>query len=369
MANKKENYRYNIDNIDSKNANFNIIYGERSNGKSYQAKHKKGVVKYLKTGKRFMLVRRWKDEITTEKVEGYFSDVNIQELTNGKYNNITSYRKRLFLAKYDPEKNKNTLGEKIGYVIALSQEQNYAGVSYLDVEDIIFEEFMSRSEYIGIHESDKLINLYLTVDRKRGTTRVWLLGNTISRVCPYLQDWELGSDIRQMKQGEIRVKDMDTNTQDENGNEIFVKLAIEHCIETGKTSFAIGRHKDMQNKGSWQVDPQPHLPKSKKEYNSLYKIMFYYKTFKFLAEYMVDPKTMEKVWFVSPFTKDIKNNILVFSDVIKTSKYWQRDIYNPNIKNDKIRNLLSTFRESMIFYSSDLCGTDFKQVIDFEIKK
>lgn len=369
MANKKENYRYNIDNIDSKNANFNIIYGERSNGKSYQAKHKKGVVKYLKTGKRFMLVRRWKDEITTEKVEGYFSDVNIQELTNGKYNNITSYRKRLFLAHYDPEKNKNTLGEKIGYVIALSQEQNYAGVSYLDVEDIIFEEFMSRGEYIGVHESDKLINLYLTVDRKRGTTRVWLLGNTISRVCPYLQDWELGSDIRQMKQGEIRVKEMDTNTQDDEGNEIYVKLAIEHCIETGKTSFAIGRHKDMQNKGSWQVDPQPHLPKSKKEYNSIYKIIFYYKTFKFLGEYLVDPKTMEKCWFIAPYTKDIKNNILVFSDVIKISKYWQRDIYNPKIRNEKIKNLLSNFRESMIFYASDLCGTDFKQVIDFEIRK
>ena len=47
---------------------------------------------------------------------------------------------------------------KIGYVVALSTEQNYAGASYLDVDDIIFEEFMSRCEddfefveYISCH--------------------------------------------------------------------------------------------------------------------------------------------------------------------------------------------------------------------------
>ena len=33
---------YNIDNISNEHANFNLIYGEKSNGKSYQVKHKKG---------------------------------------------------------------------------------------------------------------------------------------------------------------------------------------------------------------------------------------------------------------------------------------------------------------------------------------
>lgn len=32
---------YNLDNIDSRNAIYNVIYGEKSNGKSYQVKHKK----------------------------------------------------------------------------------------------------------------------------------------------------------------------------------------------------------------------------------------------------------------------------------------------------------------------------------------
>ena len=181
---------YSIDNIDKENAIINIIYGERSNGKSYQVKHKKAVEKYLETGRRFILMRRWKEEITTEKIEQYFQDVDIFKLTDGEYNCIVMYKKQLFLGHYNNETGKTTRGDKIGYVVALSTEQNYAGASYLDVDDIIFEELMSRSVYIG-GESDKLINFYSTVDRKRGTTKMWLVGNTISQVCPYLEDWGL----------------------------------------------------------------------------------------------------------------------------------------------------------------------------------
>ena len=63
-----------------------MIYGERSNGKSYQVKHKKAVEKYLKTGKRFILMRRLREEITSEKIEQYFQDVDVAKLTEGKYN-------------------------------------------------------------------------------------------------------------------------------------------------------------------------------------------------------------------------------------------------------------------------------------------
>ena len=58
MANQKITH-YNLDPIDAEGSRINIIYGERSNGKSYQVKHKKGVLKYLETGKRFILMRRW----------------------------------------------------------------------------------------------------------------------------------------------------------------------------------------------------------------------------------------------------------------------------------------------------------------------
>lgn len=105
--------RYNLDNIDKIGARFNIIFGERSNGKSYQLKHKKAVEKYLKTGRRFILMRRLKEEITSEKIEQYFADVDVEKLTDGKYNCITSYRKVLYLGNYNIESGKTSRNEKI----------------------------------------------------------------------------------------------------------------------------------------------------------------------------------------------------------------------------------------------------------------
>ena len=173
---KREIKHYNIDKLVSYNADINILFGERSNGKSYQCKNKRAVIKYLETGKRFVLMRRFREEITSGNIEQYFADVDVEKLTKGKYNCITTYRKQIFLSNFDTEKFKVTRGEKIGYAMALSTEQNYAGASFLDVEDIIFEEFMTRSRYLT-NEPTKLMNLYATVDRKRGTTKLWLVGN------------------------------------------------------------------------------------------------------------------------------------------------------------------------------------------------
>ena len=364
MSNKKI-IHYNMDNIDKIGARINLIYGERSNGKSYQVKHKKAVEKYLKTGKRFILLRRLREEISSEKIEQYFQDVDVVKLTKGKYNCITMYRKNLFLSVYDNETGKTKRHEKIGYVVALSTEQNYAGASYLDVEDIIFEEFMSRSIYLP-NESNKLMNFYATVDRKRLTTRLWLVGNTISRVCPYINDWGLHSIISSQKQGTIKVKEIPDVIE---GNPP-IKIAIEYCMSTGQTSGTIGTNAKMINTGAWETAPQPHLPKSYKEYKCLYRFGFQYQNFRFLCELIVDKEENDNfIWFIYPKYSEFKDKTIIFSDVIKVSRYWQRDIYNISIKNDKLKNLFQTFKENRIFYSTDMCGTDFKQVIDFMIRR
>ena len=353
---------YNIDNIAKIGARFNLIYGERSNGKSYQVKHKMGVEKYLKTGKRFILMRRWKEEITSEKIEQYFMDVDVQKLTNGKFNCITLYRKCLYLSVFDNETGKTKRYDKIGYVVALSTEQNYAGASYLDVDDIIFEEFMTRSIYLN-NESNKLMNFYATVDRKRLTTKLWLVGNSISRVCPYINDWGLHKIISQQKQGTIETVNI-TSEYEENP----IIIAIEYCKSTGKSSGTIGSNAEMINTGAWETKPQPHLQKSYTDFTKIFCIGFQYQGFRFLGDLLMDNDTKEICWFIKPYFKEFDDKTIVFSDLIKVSMFWQRDIYNITIPNDKLRKLCKTFREDIIFFSDDLTGTDFKQVIDFKIK-
>lgn len=352
---------YNLDKIDNLNANYNLIYGEKSNGKSYQVKHKKGIEKYLKTGRRFILMRRWESDLTSAWIESYFSDVDIQKLTNNKYNCVTKFRNELYLTTMT-EDYKKKRGEKIGYAIPISLEQRYSGASFLDVDDIIVEEFMSRGIYI-VNEPSKLMTFYSTVDRKRGTTKLWLVGNTVSRVCPYLKEWGLYDIMKNQKQGDI-------NTTIIHNEENDVKIAVEYCRSSGGKTMAIGQAKNMIDKGEWQTDIQPKLPKSYKAYDILFRFGFQYQSFKFICEYLVDKQEKKyPCWFIYPYNKNFGDNFIVFSDEIKISPYWQRDIYNITIKNEKLKHLFQSFREDKIFFSSDMCGTDFKQVIDFNIKR
>lgn len=352
---------YNIDNISKENANFNLIYGEKSNGKSYQVKHKKAVLNYLETGERFILIRRWAEDIKASWVEQYFADVDIQKLTHNRYNCISLYKNAIYFSTLN-EDYKVKRGEKIGYAIPLSLEQRFSSASYLDVTNIIFEEFMSRGSYLP-NEPNKLMTFYSTVDRKRGSTQLWLVGNTVSRICPYLSEWGLNNIMKTQKQGEIKTKIIHNESND-------VKIAVEFCKSSGGKTMAIGTAKNMIDFGNWQTDIQPKLPKSKKNYKILYRFGFMYKGFKFICEYLVEKEDFKnRCFFIYPFTKEFKDDFIVFSDEIRISKYWQRNIYDISIKNDKLKRFFMNFKQNQIFFSDDLCGTDFKQVIDFEIRK
>lgn len=224
---------------------------------------------------------------------------------------------------------------------------------------------MSRTTYLP-NEGNRLMNIYATIDRKRLTTRLWLVGNTISRVCPYINDWDLHGIITNQKQGTIITKEI----PDINDPKNKIVIAMEYCKSTNQSSGTIGTNARMINTGAWETSPQPHLPKSKKEYNTLFRFGVEFQGFRFLCDYIVDKETKkDPVWFIYPHYKEFKDDIIVISDKIKVSKLWQRDIYNISIKNDKLKNLFMNFKESNIFYSTDMCGTDFKQVIDFSIRR
>lgn len=120
--------------------------------------------------------------------------------------------------------------------------------------------------------------------------------------------------------------------------------------------------------GDWQTEPQPKLPISYKKYKVLFRIGFEFQGFRFLGEYISSDFETKPVWFIKPYNKEF-DKIIVFSDIIKTNIYYQRNIYDITIKNDKIQNILNNFRESNIFFSDDLTGTDFKNAIDFSIRR
>ena len=80
------------------NSIYYLIYGEKSNGKSYQVKHL-ALFNYIENHKKFILLRRWKADITTSWIEKYFNDVDVEKITKGEYNCITTWRGDLYFNK------------------------------------------------------------------------------------------------------------------------------------------------------------------------------------------------------------------------------------------------------------------------------
>ena len=90
--------------------------------------------------------------------------------------------------------------------------------------------------------------LFSTIDRRRGTTKVWMVGNTISRACPYFSAWGIENIFRKLKQGEIATKIFHNDAND-------VKIAIEYCGSSGGKTMALGNASAMIDKGRLANNP------------------------------------------------------------------------------------------------------------------
>lgn len=160
---------WDIDATLSCGAFLNMIQGNRGGGKTYGSK-KWCVKHFLKTGKNFMWVRRYKDEFTGnssffEKVKAEFPDHEFKAKGNGYYID----------------------NQHAGYKMTLSTSRMRKGIEYPDCDTIIFDEFLIDKGVYHYLPGDVEIFLDLidTVFRGRDDARVILLANAISVVNPY----------------------------------------------------------------------------------------------------------------------------------------------------------------------------------------
>lgn len=357
-----------------KNAQWNILFGERSNGKSYGTKNPciENAIKFdkelennplimneertEKSFRKFILVRRWENDMKNGYVEDYFKDSPISIMTQNESTFVTSYRGKIYLSHLD-ENNKIVRDRHVGYMLALSQEQKYKSRNFQDVTDIIFEEFISSDYYLP-NEVTKLESLVSTIARKE-FVRVWLIGNTISRHCPYFREWEL-IRIPKQEQGTIDVYERKNLDGD------LIKIAVQYCETSGKSGkmFGFSKKQNMTTSGSWQSEPQPHLECKLNFCTLLYTIVVQKNGYKFLCKFMKTPKN-NYVWYVEPKTTPIQENTRLISDIVIESNLSTVD-FTPLNKNEAIA--FSFFNDSNTFFSDNLTGTEFKQILR-EIKK
>lgn len=333
---------------------YAILLGERSNGKSFSVKEH--VLKNFRdTGGRFIYLRRYQIETKPAYVEGYFRDAPVSQIFDN-YETITAYRGGIYLSHYNEETGKDERGDLIGYSGYLSNESHYKSQNYNDVTDIVFEEFVTNEGYL-YREVEKLLSFVSTCARRR-RIRVWMIGNTISRLCPYFSEFGL-KNIPKQKQGTIETYEHETDQIDENGDPITVRIAVYFCENSGRNSkMFFGTASDMITKGTWQTRAYPHLPFRYRECKSLYQMQYKYKEFIFKFELLRTPQK-DFVIFVHPHNQ-IEDDLRTVTDGIDSRPYFTKDFRVVNKGDKAIKQL---WQDGKVYYSDNLTGADLESII------
>lgn len=248
---------YSLKNILSKNAQYNIVFGERSNGKTY-AVLRYAIDQYVKNGSQLAIVRRWRDDFTGKRGGTMFDAIvqngEITKITGGLWTGVYYYGSRWFLCRYDDGK-RITDEIPFAYGFSLTAMEHDKSTSYPNIRVICFDEFISRNAYLP-DEFVLFMNVVSTIIRQRQDVKIFMLGNTVNKYCPYFEEMGI-KHVKNMKPGDIdlyRYGDSD----------LLVAVEYVKPNKQGKASdmfFAFDNPKlSMITGGAWEVDIYPHCP-------------------------------------------------------------------------------------------------------------
>lgn len=353
---------YSLKNILKHNADYNIIFGERSNGKTY-ALLEYAIKIFVASGKQAAYIRRWREDIKGKRAETLFQN----HIQNGfvsretdKYNTIVYKSGKYYLAnKTDTE---TVICEKpFCFIFALSEMEHDKSTSYPDITTIIFDEFLTRKYYLP-DEFILFMNLLSTIIRQRNDIKIFMLGNTVNKYCPYFTEMGL-KNIALQKQGTI-----DIYTFGVDG----CKIAVEYTapIETKKESnkyFCFDNDKlQMITGGKWELDIYPHLPVKYKPKD----IQFIY--------YIVFGDSILQCEIISngnDYFTFIHNKTTPIKDVDNSLIYTINSSGKPNVKRRLIssmteieKKVASFFINDKVFYQSNEIGEIVRNYIQVSNK-
>lgn len=346
---------YSLSRIKKKHAIYNMIIGERSNGKTYSCLEnalKDFVQSDFKNT--FAYVRRWKEDIRGKRAQQVFNGLNengvIAKLTGGEYTHVYYNSGRYYLCTYNEEgKAIYNQEEVFGYLFALSDMEHDKGATYSTVTSVIFDEFMTRGTYLS-DEFMLFMNVLSTIVRRRENVTIYMLANTVNKYCPYFKEMGL-THAMTMEQGTIDVYGYGDSK---------LSVAVEYCssMESNKTNnfyFAFNNPKlEMITGGVWELDIYPHCPikYTPKNIEFIYFICF--------NDYIYQCECISKddnfFTFIHLKTTELKDpeNDLIYSFDYNPLLNYNRSILNP--KNNLERRVKWFFDTERVFYSDNEVG-------------
>lgn len=338
---------YDITNVLSTMAQYIILLGQRANGKSYQCK--KTVLENAYNNKRwFVYLRRYKADIKTKAVETYFADMPISKITKGEYTGISAWNGSIYFTRVN-EKGETEKGLEIGKYCALNEYERYKSWAFVDFDYILFEEFITDNIYLN--EEPRQLQQFVSTVARHNKMTVLLVGNTLSRVCPYFSEWCLDGVLKQ-KIGTIEIYHYHFEDN-------IIDIAVEYCANANfENKMFFGQTAKQIVAGEWDTIEVPKLPRKQFEYEKIYEVLIEYQKFRFVIELLVEPQDGGILCFVYPFT-GVRNIYRII-----TKEFSDKPNISARLDTSKKPEFLISecFRLGKVCYSDNLTGSDFKHV-------
>lgn len=354
---KEKSKFYTPHRIVSTGADYCMIIGERSNGKTTGCLAY-ALEKHVESGylDQLAIVRRWDDDFKGKNSERMLSGLVdlgfVKKYTNNKFNSIYYHASRWFLCVVD-EYGKRTFTQEqpFAYGFAISLQERYKSTSYSNIRYILFDEFITRNYYIP-DEFIQFTNLLSTLIRLRDDVIIFMCGNTVNKYCPYFQEMGL-TNIKKMKKGDLDVYKY---------GESDLTVAVEFSDFPSKSKksnkyFAFDNPKlQMITSGTWEIDLYPHLPV---KYNRCDIIYWYYIEFdeQVLQCEVIDSKEAGYVFtYIHRKTTPIKSDTL---QLVFTKKQMLPYNYRTRINkpfDDIGKKVWHFFKNSKVFYQDNEVG-------------
>lgn len=343
---------YRLDQILKRDAQYNIIFGERSSGKTF-AVLEYGIKNYCKTGKQMAIVRRWEEDFKGKRGQTMFDSLVAADVvkreSGGEWTGVYYFASKWYLCRYEDDGTRVTDNRPFAYGFAITAMEHDKSTSYPDITTICFDEFLTRTVYIP-DEFVLFCNVISTIVRHRTDVKIFMLGNTVNKYCPYFKELGL-KHIQDMKPGDIDIYQYGSGE---------LKVAVEYTRpnEKGKPSdiyFAFDNPKlQMITGGAWEIDIYPHCPVKYRPKDIL---------FTFFIEFDLNLLQCEIVMikdfafiFIHPKTSPIK---YPDTDWIYTTEYhagnnWRRNILKPIYDID--RKIYQLIKADKVFYADNETG-------------
>lgn len=347
---------YNLNEIKKFNAQYNLIFGQRSNGKTF-ACLEEVVTNYYENHKQGALIRRWDEDFRGKRGQSMFNNLvsagKIVEITRGMWTDVYYFSGRWYLCRYEDE-NRITDETPFCYGFSLSAQEHDKSTSYPDVTTIIFDEIITRTTYLP-DEFVLFMNVLSTIIRDRTDVTIYMLGNTINKYCPYFNELGL-NHVRDMEQGAIDLYQY--------GEEGKLKVAVEYCKFHGKSKtselyFNFDNPKlKMITTGAWEVDIYPHLPVKYTPEEIVFVFFIYFDREMLQCNVVISRagKIPTPFIYIHRKTTEIKHidSDIVFSPEHSHLQNWHRYINKPM---DKVSNkIVELFKRDKVFYASNDVG-------------